>query len=146
MLVLDIHSQGNIREHIAHLQAMLGDMTEPLASIGMELESRISARFESRTDPSGDPWEPWAESTAASYPDDANGRLLDRYGDMLGSLSHQVTATSVTVGFGQPVATYHEWGTKHMPRRGLLWADPDLETLSEEDEAAVLEILSAWMV
>ena len=50
MLVLDIHSQGNIREHIAHLQAKLGDMTEPLASIGMELESRISARFESRTD------------------------------------------------------------------------------------------------
>ncbi|MBP7647322.1 MAG: phage virion morphogenesis protein, partial [Comamonas sp.] len=60
MLVLDIHSQGNIREHIAHLQAKLGDMTEPLVSIGMELESRISARFESRTDPSGDPWEPWA--------------------------------------------------------------------------------------
>ena len=89
MLVLDIHSQGNIREHIAHLQAKLGDMTEPLASIGMELESRISSRFESRTDPSGDPWEPWAESTAASYPEDANGRLLDRYGDMLASLSHQ---------------------------------------------------------
>lgn len=43
MLVLDIHSQGNIREHIQQLQAKLGDMTEVMAGIGMELESRISA-------------------------------------------------------------------------------------------------------
>lgn len=64
---------------------------------------------------------------------------------MLRSLSYQVTATSVTVGFGQPVATYHEWGTKHMPRRGLLWADPDLEVLSEADTEVVLEVLQAWL-
>lgn len=64
---------------------------------------------------------------------------------MLASLSHEVTATSVTVGFGRPEAAYHEWATKHMPRRGLIWADPDLETLSEEDNEAVLEILNTWM-
>lgn len=145
MFVLDIHSQGNISEHVKQLQAKFGDMTDVMAGIGMELESRISARFESRTDPDGDPWEPWAPSTVAGYPEDGNRRLLDRYGDMLASLTHEVTATSVTVGLGDPVATYHEWGTKHMPRRGMLWADPDLGTLSDDDNAAVLEILSLWL-
>lgn len=145
MLVLDIHSQGHISAHVKQLQEKLGDMTDVMAGIGMELESRISARFESRTDPEGDPWEPWAKSTVASYPEDGNKRLLDRYGDMLASLTHEVTPTSVTIGFGDPTATYHEWGTKHMPRRGMLWVDPDLGTLSDDDNAAVLEILSAWM-
>ena len=64
---------------------------------------------------------------------------------MLGSLSHSSDATSVTVGFGNPVATYHEWGTEHMPRRGLLFADPDAGTLGTDDEAAVLDILSSWI-
>ena len=116
-----------------------------MASIGMELENRVSGRFESRTDPNGDAWEAWALSTKAQYPADGNKRLLDRYGDMLASLSHSADATSATVGFGDPVATYHEWGTEHMPRRGMLFADPDAGTLGKEDEAAVLDILSAWI-
>ena len=80
-----------------------------------------------------------------SYPDGGNRRLLDRYGDMLASLSHQADATSVRVGFGQPYAAFHEWGTEHMPRRGLLFADPDAGTLAEGDEAAVLDILAVWL-
>ena len=48
MLVLDIHSQGNIREHIAHLQAKLGDMTEPLASIASQCGFSSQAHFGNR--------------------------------------------------------------------------------------------------
>lgn len=133
------------RDSLAQLYRGMGNLTPVMQSIGMELESRISGRFESRTDPSGNAWAPWAQSTVDSYPDGGNRRLLDRYGDMLASLSHQADATSVRVGFGQPYAAFHEWGTEHMPRRGLLFADPDAGTLAEGDEAAVLDILGVWL-
>ena len=144
MLTIQADNQP-IQDSLASIYRRMTDLTPVMESIGMELESRISSRFESRTDPSGDGWEPWAESTADNYPEDGNRRLLDRYGDMLGSLSHQVTATSVSVGFGQPYSAYHEWGTKHMPRRGLLFDDPDAGTLAADDEAAVLDILNVWL-
>ena len=133
------------RDSLAQLYRGMGNLTPVMQSIGMELESRISGRFESRTDPSGNAWAPWAQSTVDSYPDGGNRRLLDRYGDMLASLSHQADATSVRVGFGQTHAAFHEWGTQHMPRRGLLFADPDAGTLAESDEAAVLDILGVWL-
>ena len=133
------------RDSLAQLYRGMGNLTPVMQSIGMELESRISGRFESRTDPSGNAWAPWAQSTVDSYPDGGNRRLLDRYGDMLASLIHQADATSVRVGFGQPYAAFHEWGTEHMPRRGLLFSDPDAGTLAEGDEAAVLDILGVWL-
>ena len=133
------------RDSLAQLYRGMGNLTPVMQSIGMELESRISGRFESRTDPSGNAWAPWAQSTVDSYPDGGNRRLLDRYGDMLASLSHQADATSVRVGFGQPYAAFHEWGTEHMPRRGLLFDDPDAGTLADGDEAAMLGIIGVWL-
>ena len=145
MLSIYVNSSDTVRAHLDGLRHRLGDLSEVMAGIGMELESRVSARFESRTDPNGDAWEPWAPSTKARYPEDGNKRLLDRYGDMLASLTHSSDATSATVGFGDPTAAYHEWSTEHMPRRGMLLADPDVGSLGNDDEAAVLDILSAWI-
>ena len=133
------------RSSLANLYRGMGDLTPVMQSIGTELESRISGRFESRTDPNGSAWAPWAQSTVDGYPEGGNRRLLDRYGDMLASLTHQADATSVRVGFGKPYAAFHEWGTEHMPRRGLLFSDPDAGTLAEGDEAAVLDILGVWL-
>ena len=121
-------------------------------SIGQKLESQISGRFETQSDPQGQQWAPWAESTRENYPADGNARILDRYGDMLRSLNHKADSSSVRVGFGAVAskagdvyAVYHEFGTWKMPRRGLLFADPDQGTLGKEDEAAVLDILDVWV-
>ena len=133
------------RDSLDQLMRRQGNLTPVMQTNGMDLESRTSGRFESRTDPSGSAWAPWAQSTLDSYPDDGNRRLLDRYGDMLASLNHQANATSVRVGFGQTYAAFHEFGTDSMPRRGLLFADPDAGTLAEDDEAAVLDILGVWL-
>ena len=144
--MIDITTDDSaFRASLAQPTRRLGNLKPVMQSIGMELESRISGRFESRTDPSGSAWAPWAQSTLDSYPDDGNRRLLDRYGDMLASLNHQANATSVRVGFGQTYAAFHEFGTDSMPRRGLLFADPDAGTLAEDDEAAVLDILGVWL-
>ena len=145
MLSIYINSSDTVRAHLDGLRQRMGDLSEVMASIGMELESRISGRFESRTDPNGSAWAPWAQSTVDGYPEGGNRRLLDRYGDMLASLNHQADATSVRVGFGQPYAAFHEWGTEHMPRRGLLFENPDAGALAPDDEKAVLDLLMGWL-
>lgn len=133
------------RNELALLYRRMGDLTPVMQDIGSMMESRISDRFESRTDPTGKRWAPWAPSTVDSYPEDGNHQLLDRYGDMLLSRNSQADKNSVKIGFSQPYATYHEYGTKHMPRRGLLFADPDAGTLGSEDEVAVLDIIENWL-
>ena len=144
MLVIKLDDSA-FRADLAALYRRLGDLTPVMQSIGMEMESRISGRFETRTDPNGKSWAPWAESTLESYPEDGNRQLLDRYGDMLLSLNHKADATSVRIGFGKPYAAFHEWGTKHMPRRGLVFADPDAGTLAKGDEDAVLDIIGLYL-
>ena len=54
-----------------------------------------------------------------------NARLLDRHGTMLGGLSYQVGKRSVTVGFADPYAVFHEFGTKRMARRSMLTTNPE---------------------
>lgn len=132
-------------DYLAQVRQRLSDLTPVMQGIGMEMEGRISARFESRTDPWGNSWAPWEPATRESYPEDGNRRLLDRYGDMLASLNHSADANSVRVGFGDPVAVYHEWGTKHMARRGMVFGEPDAGTLADEDAQAVLDIISVWL-
>lgn len=117
------------------------DLSPIMDALGMEMENRVRGRFEAESDPLGNAWAPWQPATVASYPKDGNRRLLDRDGDMLDSLNYQADSHSMEVGFGDPKSAHHEWGTKHMERRGLLFADPDAGTLAPEDEAALLEVV-----
>ena len=132
-------------EFLTDLGKRTGNLRSLMDSIGQEMETRVANRFETQTDPSGAPWIQWADSTIANYPDDGNGTILDRYGDMLASLSHQADDSSVTYGFATPYAAFHEFGTKRMPRRGLLTEDPDAGTLSADDQAAILGIIEVYL-
>lgn len=132
-------------DYLDRLLEKTGDLTQVMGHIGAELEARVSNRFETRSDPLGRPWVEWAPSTREGYPDNGLGFVLERYGDMLRSLSHSANATSVTVGFGTPYAAYHEFGTKRMPRRGLLTEDPESGTLAPDDRASILEIMAEYL-
>jgi phage virion morphogenesis protein len=152
MLTVTVNSQPVI-DVLTKLQQRTGDLTPAMDGIGQELNSRISARFETRSDPQGHPWAPWAKSTQDTYPKNGRGHLLERHGHMLQSLSFSADKTSVRVGFsavagksGDVYAAYHEWGTKKMPRRGLLCADPNAGTLAPADEAAVLDIIDIFLM
>lgn len=151
MLTITVDSQP-VTDVLAKLQKRMGDLTPAMESIGQELNSRVSALFETRSDPLGQPWAPWAQSTQDNYPKDGSGQLLHRHGAMLKSLSFNADKTSVRVGFGAVAsksgdvyAAYHEWGTKKMPRRGLLFADPNAGTLAPSDEKAVLDIIDTFL-
>ncbi len=134
-----------VLEFLHGLRDKIDDMTPVMDSIGAEMETRVSNRFETQTDPMGVPWSPWAESTKASYPEKGHRFFLYRLGDLLGGISHQADQSSVTYGFDVPYAAYHELGTDKMPRRGLLTADPEAGPLSDSDEAEVLALLSDYL-
>jgi len=137
----DLHLLG---QHSDALLARLDDATEMYDAIGQEMESRILGRFETQTDPDGAAWHPWAQATIDHYPDDGHRKLLDRYGDMLRSVSHQAEKNRAIIGFGMPYETYHEWGTEIMPRRGLMTSDPETGELGQGDIDSILEIVSVF--
>ena len=145
MITIDVQDQ-EIHSYLQQLSGKLTDMTPVMGAIGMELEGRVSDRFESTADPDGSQWEPhpvlgYPWEYDARYPSDGNRRLLNRSGDMLESLSYQADRDSVLVGFGQPYAAFHEYGTKYMQRRGMLFADPVAGTLGQDDQQSILDIL-----
>jgi phage virion morphogenesis protein len=137
-----------VRRTLERLLRRLADLTPAMRAIGAEMEARISSRFETQTDPSGADWAPWsdryAEARPRRYPD-ANETLLDRYGDMIDSLSYQADASSVEIGFGQAYAAYHEWGTETMPRRGLITTDPDAGEIADDDSRAIVDVLADFL-
>lgn len=155
--MLTIHKdRDDITPALRELLGKLSDFSEPMDGIGSAIKGRISGRFETQTDPNGQAWHPWAESTDKYYPRPGskaaskagkvgNSRLLDRYGDMLEYLNYQPDQTEVTIGFAHDYATHHEYGTRKMPRRGLIFANPQSETLSADDEQAVIDIINDWL-
>ncbi|MGB4225830.1 MAG: phage virion morphogenesis protein [Candidatus Dechloromonas phosphoritropha] len=143
-LIVTVNS-APLREVLDRLHTVTNDLSPVMEAIGGEMETRIRGRFETQSDPLGAAWTTWMPSTVKTYPKDGNKRMLDRHGHMLRSLSHVFDAHSATVGFGQPYAADHEFGTKKMVRRGLLFADPDAGTLAPDDEAALLDIVTRFL-
>ncbi|ENO97555.1 hypothetical protein C667_08128 [Thauera phenylacetica B4P] len=135
----------SITDYLVQVGQRISDHAPLLDRIGQLMENRISDRFETRTDPGGRSWAPWSESTKATYPKDAHGSLLDRYGDLLDGRSHTVRGDSVLVGFDRDYAAWHEFGTKTMPRRGLLFDDPDTRELGRDDRESILELVSDYL-
>lgn len=110
----------------------------------------MQQRFDTNTDPLGHPWAAHSAATIAAYKaKDTNkrgkhskrGSMLERTRRMRNSLSYAADTKSAVIGFGVPYAGYHEFGTKHMPRRGLLMADPVAGTLSPSDIDIILNTL-----
>lgn len=134
-------------DDIRQLERRLGNLRPVMQDIGALLENRIRDRRETLTDPNGQRWAEWAESTRLTYPASGRGKLMDRTGAMWDRTGPQWIATeaSVRVGFDKDYATFHEFGTTTMPRRGLLFADPDNVTLGTEDEQLITDLLQDWI-
>lgn len=149
-----------VRAALERLQRRLADMTPVMQAIATALEANVEKRFETATDPAGRRWKRLAASTLSAWLDRDKGnrrkdgslskkgreRLASRRplydtGDLLGSLTSSASRSEARVGFGVPYAAYHEYGTKKMPRRGLLMADPAARALGKADRREVLSIL-----
>lgn len=143
--VIDAQLQGALSRAVAQLERP----RDLLDSIGGVLEQRVNLRFVSKTDPDGRAWAPLAQSTRANYARKDKGRaqgsLLQRTGEMLSTLTHNTSDSSVDVGFSARKAAWHETGTRRMPRRGMLASDPTAGSLGEGDAQAVLAEVDAFI-
>lgn len=117
-------------DRLDHLDALMAD-------IAAVLENNVQRRFDAKTDPAGLQWDPIQPSTREAYErkyrGSIPGTLLERTREMRNSLESRSGADWVEIGFGNPIAQYHETGTRHMARRGLLTADPDAGALGRDD-------------
>jgi phage virion morphogenesis protein len=119
---------------LEHLKAVAGDLTPVMIDISATLLERVSERFEMRRDPLGASWTPKkGERTPATLIDSQH---------MLNSRTRRADASTAEVGFGQPYAVYHEFGTNRMPRRGILFANPEAGQLSTTDEQLILDAIN----
>lgn len=143
MITITVNSAA-LDAALAKAQRKFDDLTELMAGIGQELETRILNRFETEKDPDGRPWEPWSEAYAANRPTDGNKTILDLYGDMRRSMSFKESKTNVLVGFGDEKSIKHEFGLGVPPRR-MLFSDPEQQTLGQADEQAILKIIDRYV-
>jgi phage virion morphogenesis protein len=115
------------------LGSQLRSRTAAHEAVASTLLRRIHTRFDTKRDPDGRSWVPWAPATAEMRAAEGRGTLLQYTGRMRASLSARADSKGVYVGFGVPYAKYHETGTRRMPARPVLGA----KSLSRGDALAV---------
>ncbi len=132
-----------LRRAFADLKRQVEDFSPLTNAIGAEMERRMLERFETRTDPTGQPWRPLSPRTLRAK--QGRGSILVDSGTMMDSRTFTSGQSSVSWGFGQPYAAYHEFGTRRMPRRGLLLADPNTGRMAEKDQELIRELLAEYL-
>jgi phage virion morphogenesis protein len=129
LMHIEVNSSA-VQQALRRLQAAVGDLKPAMTDIAATLWERVGERFETHKDPAGVAWKDKKNGAPAT--------LIDS-GHMLDSLTRRADSRHAMVGFGQPYAAYHEFGTKKMPRRGLLLADPERGELAPTDGKAILD-------
>lgn len=149
---------------IDRMLAVLAQPAELMREVGAKLETNAQQRFDSHTDPSGQPWAPLAWNTIQIYrsawfikrnPEFKGGipgSLLQHTNALRRSLAFNAGDDWVEIGTlrtvpgrSQPtwqVGWLHETGTRTMPPRRILTADPATGTLGAGDQADVLAIVN----
>jgi phage virion morphogenesis protein len=154
-----------VQANLAKLASAVSDLTPAMRGIGEQLETSITRRFDTKTDPTGRAWEPYKAVSAAIHQarhgKQPQGSLLQRHTPgMHTGVEHHASADSVEVGLTAPYAQYHEFGTNGrtskngkqygvIPRRGMVFGTvvgtgasaQVVKALSASDEADVMDIL-----
>lgn len=142
---VDVKNESVVQA-LTSIAARLNDLSPPMRDIGQGLERSIRMRFAAQSDPDGTKWHTLAPSTVLNRAKTgARGGILEHFGTMLESLSFQADSNSVRVGFGVDVAVFHEFGTKKMPQRKMMFSDPATGQLGKDDEALVLDLLGKYL-
>ncbi len=141
--------------------ALMEKPQQLLGDIGDQLESNAQLRWDERVDPTGAAWAPLSPATKEIYTSEwfikANpafkggipGNLLERTRQLRNSLAHNVGVDYLEIGTSRQVGKKQwqvgalmEWGTKNMPRRGILTANPQTGELGTGDTDDVLAIVN----
>ena len=110
-------------------------------TIGSEVESQTRRRIESeRSDADGTEWDAWSETYKATR--HGGHQLLQGEGDLLDSITYQVTGEAVIVGTNLIYGAIHQLGGE--PVGIPIPARPYLG-ISKENEDDILDIVELWI-
>lgn len=130
-------------ERLSTVGAALENRALPLAIASETMQADIRERFDTETDPSGEPWEDWSETyypVAEAYP---NIGILQQSGELrdAASSSEAMVVTNDTVFYQTRLLPHyglaHESGTDQLPQRSFLG-------MSDEAAATVFATFGEW--
>lgn len=111
-----------VQRALTRMRRWVGDMTETMDVIGARLENSTKHRFETETDPSGEPWKPSQPSyrrgpAPGGIGNPNRGQTLTETGRLRASITHNVRGgDTVEVGTNVAYAAIHQFGGKTPPR------------------------------
>jgi len=129
-IIVDTRELDAVRKRLDGLADF--DRAGLLDAIGAEGESQTRRRIEEeRTDPAGQPWEPWSPRYARTR--HGNHSLLMGEGDLLDSIQYLVAGGTVEWGSNLVYAAIHQFGGEEigmpgLPARPYLGLNPENET------------------
>lgn len=153
---------AQVAAQLARAAQAISNTTPLMAAIGQRLESNISERFDTKTDPAGNAWAPYKAISAAIHKaihgKEPSGSLLQRHIPGLHTgIEHHASADAVEVGLTATVTSkkgntlslgaIHEFGTTGrgkkgggaIPRRGMVFG----AVTGQGQSAQVTQALSA---
>jgi phage virion morphogenesis protein len=148
-LTIELIGDVELQRRLAEAVDSLARPRELMGRIGALMERNVEERFQTKQAPDATPWRPISAATRKIYErvfkGNIPGSLLLRTGHMRDSLTFSAAERHVDVGFGDPKAAWHEFGTQRMPRRQLLTDDPIAGTLGEQDREDVLAEVNGFL-
>jgi phage virion morphogenesis protein len=121
----------------------LDNLSPLMADVASQLEQNVNLRLDAGVGADGNPLAPRSEVTIALYQrrfGTVPGKVLQLTGRMAQSLSSGSGRDFAEVGFATDYAGYHVTGTKKMPRRDVLTANPLTGLLGEDDRQDILAL------
>ncbi len=118
------------------------ELGELLDLAGSEVESQTRRRIESeKTDPlTGDGWDDWSEGYKPTRHDGQS--LLEGEGDLLDSITYELTGDAVIIGTNLIYGAIHQFGGEEV---GIDIPDRKYLGLSSENEDDLIVIVDDWL-
>ena len=134
-----------VEARVRKLAAGLGDASELLEALGVELESQTRRRIEtSGPAPDGTPWEPWSDAYERTR--HGNQSLLQAEGSLLDSIQSLVSGDLLETGSNLVYAAIHQFGgTADMPAGPAAVPAREWLGLGGDEERELDGVIDAWL-
>jgi phage virion morphogenesis protein len=115
---LDLREVESLAAILNKAKLSTKDRMSLLGNIGAEVEAQTQERFDTQTDPEGNPWKALAQKTKDYYIENGfgGGSLLVKGGGLRDSVESQVGSWSVLVGATKVYAAIHQFGGDIVPK------------------------------
>ena len=150
---VEVIGEAKVRRRLDNLVRAGRDAAPLMRDIGEHVLNATRDRFDSMTDPDGDPWAPLSDATKRRKKRNAD-KILTLDGDLRGNLTYRADRDSVEIGSPSVYAGTHQFGAARgafgTTSRGgpIPWGDIPARRflgLSDADRAEIEELARDYL-